>query len=95
MENTFSVIVVSPEDKLYKGVAREVIIPAKEGIMSILPRHAPILATLKKGTVKILDGSSEKKFEIESGFAEISRKEKKEPEESFVNLFVRTPRAQG
>ena len=94
MDNTFSITVVSPEDTLYKGIAREVIIPAKEGIMSILPRHAPLLAALKKGTIKIFESSSEKKIEIESGFVEVSRKEEKAPEDSFVNLFVRTVRGQ-
>lgn len=95
MENTFSITVVSPEEMLYKGTVREVIVPAKEGIMSILPRHAPLLAALKKGTIKILEGSSEKKFEIENGFVEVSRKEERASEDSFVNLFVRTVRAQG
>jgi len=94
MDNTFNVTVVSPEELLYKGASREIIVPAEGGIMSILPRHAPLLTALKKGTVKILDGSSEKKFEIESGFIEVSRKEEKAPEDSFANLFVRTARAQ-
>ena len=95
MNNTFSVTVVSPEAMLYKGSAREVIVPAMGGIMGILPRHAPLLATLKKGTVSIFADSSKKKLEIESGFIEVSGKKEEKAQGSFVNLFVRMPRAEG
>jgi len=95
MENTFSITIVSPEKLIHKGISREVIVPAADGTMSILPRHAPLLAALKKGTIKMLEGASVKEIEIESGFIEVSRKESKSPVDSFANLFVRTTRAQG
>lgn len=89
--DTFSVTFISPEEMLYKGRAREVIVPASGGAMSILPRHAPLLAALKKGTVKIVEGSSEKTFTIESGFIEVSGKEPIAEGENtgFVNIFAR------
>ena len=81
---TFSIAVVSPEEMLYEGDAEEAVVPGKEGTMSILSRHAPLLAALRKGTVRILTGSKEEKFEITSGFVEVSKKDA-----SFVNVFVR------
>lgn len=90
---TFDVTLVSPEQILYKGTAREVIIPAKEGTMTVLARHAPLLAALKNGILKITGESSEKKFNIENGFIEVSKKTDAERQKgiSFVNIFVRQP----
>lgn len=86
-----SVVVVSPEKMLYEGFADEAIVPGKEGTMSILARHAPLLVTLRKGIITIINGSSQKEFDIESGFVEVSKKASSETEErnKFVNIFVR------
>lgn len=86
--NTFSLTVVQPEKMLFRGEAREVIVPGKEGTMSILSRHAPLLASLKKGKVKIIGASFQKELDIDAGFVEVSKKSIKE-DESFVNIFVR------
>lgn len=80
----FSIAVVSPEKLLYEGEAEEVVVPAYEGTMSILPRHAPLLAALKKGTVKIISHSIQKEFDIIGGFVEVSDKKK-----YFVNIFAK------
>ena len=72
---TFSITVVSPEEKLYHGAASELVIPAKEGAMTILPKHAPMLAALKKGKLKIINNSSQKELlKVDGGFVEVSKK---------------------
>ena len=81
----FSVIVVSPNEMLYEGDAEEIVVPGQEGGMSILGRHAPLLAVLKKGTIEIINDSSQKEIDIESGFVEVSKKKAS----TFVNIFVR------
>lgn len=53
MAMTVHVDVVSPESILYSGLAEMVVAPTKMGEVGITPRHAPLLAIMKPGDVKI------------------------------------------
>ena len=77
----FALVVVSPEGKLYDGEAESVHVPGKTGGMTVLARHAPLLAALSKGRVSITGGSGPGEFDIEKGFIEVNEKR--------VDLFVR------
>lgn len=70
----FNLFIITPDKKLYEGQAQAVSVPGQEGEMSILKRHAPLLAALKKGKVIVTDNSSRKEFEIESGVIEVDEK---------------------
>jgi len=90
--DVFSVAVISPDEMLYKGTAREVEIPSLDGTRTILARHAPYLTALKRGAIKITGGSNDREIRIESGFVEVSNKKKailEQKEASFVTIFVR------
>lgn len=50
----------------------EVDIPGTEGWIGVLPNHAPMMATLAPGMVRIKDGNDEKRIFVRGGFAEIS-----------------------
>lgn len=54
--SVLNVTLVAADGKLWEGEATNVIAPAAEGPMGILPGHAPILAALGDGTVRI-DGT--------------------------------------
>jgi len=71
----FNLSIISPERKLYEGRVQEVFVPGQEGGMSILPRHAPLLAALRKGTIVVKNNNSSQEFEIESGFIEVNEKQ--------------------
>ena len=71
----FSLLIISPERKLYEGQAQEVFVPGQEGGMLILSRHAPLLAALRKGTIVVKNNNSSQEFEIESGFIEVNEKQ--------------------
>lgn len=58
---------------LYEGDSDIVTIPSETGELSILPNHAPIVTSLKKGTITVKTGDSSKTFPIESGFAQINQ----------------------
>lgn len=45
--------VISPEKRLWKGRATSVSAPAALGEIGILPQHAPLLALLRPGTVRV------------------------------------------
>lgn len=51
--STIHVDIVSAEGELFSGVASEVIAPASQGDLGILPRHAPLLTLLKPGEVRV------------------------------------------
>ena len=64
--------IVTPDKKIYSGDVEAVKLPGAEGSFGILKNHAPIIATLKKGTVKITDAKkSVENFEINGGVVEV------------------------
>jgi len=59
--------IVSPEATLFSGEGESVIVPGTTGSFQMLNNHAPIVSTLKEGTVTIsgkivLDDSVQNKF---------------------------------
>jgi len=50
---TIHVDIVSAEGELFSGEAVEVVAPASQGDLGILPRHAPLLTLLKPGEVRV------------------------------------------
>jgi len=64
--------IVTPDKKLFEGDAKSLTVPGSEGSLGILNNHAPMIASLKKGTVKITDASSQvHKFDINGGVIEV------------------------
>jgi F-type H+-transporting ATPase subunit epsilon len=64
--------IVTPDKKIYSGDVDAVRLPGAEGSFGILKNHAPIIATLKKGTVKITDAKkSVENFDINGGVVEV------------------------
>lgn len=62
--------IVSPEATLFSGEVESVIVPGTTGSFQMLNNHAPIVSTLKEGTVTIsgkmdLDESVKNKFEVQ------------------------------
>ncbi len=63
--------IVSQDRMVYQGEADMVLLPGSEGMMGILPDHAPLLTTLKLGVVTVRSGGSEEYFTIAGGIAEV------------------------
>ncbi len=72
MADSFNFELVSPEQLLMSAMASQVVIPASEGEMTVLPDHAPTMTTIRPGvvTVKMTDGKDER-FVVFGGFADI------------------------
>ena len=65
--------ILSPERKVYSGKVYGIKLPGTEGSFEILENHAPIIAALGKGKMKVLkdkSGASET-YEISGGFVEM------------------------
>ncbi|OFY85018.1 MAG: ATP synthase F1 subunit epsilon [Bacteroidetes bacterium RIFCSPLOWO2_12_FULL_35_15] len=64
--------IITPDKKVYSGDVDAVKLPGAEGSFGVLKNHAPIIATLKKGTVKITNAKKEvENFEINGGVVEV------------------------
>ena len=63
--------IVSAEGEIFSGDADMVFAPAKAGEIGIAPRHAPLLTTLKPGTVRVQSSDGEKLFYVTGGVLEI------------------------
>lgn len=64
---------VSPARLLFSGDVDSVILPGTEGEMTILPLHAPLLATLKPGVVTVnkTAGAADRIF-VRGGMVEVN-----------------------
>ena len=64
--------ILTPEIKLYNGDVYGVQMPGFDGSFEVLDRHAPLVAALGKGTIKVLKTKTEFiHYKIESGFVEV------------------------
>jgi len=65
--------IVSPEKLLLSRAVDMVVIPAAEGEIGVLPRHAPMIVLLRGGSVRLYSGTqvTDRLF-VSGGFAEIT-----------------------
>ncbi|HET7144919.1 MAG TPA: ATP synthase F1 subunit epsilon [Anaerolineales bacterium] len=63
--------IVSQDRVVFSGDVDIVVLPGASGEMGILPKHAPVLTTLKYGVVKIRKAGKEELFAVAGGVAEV------------------------
>jgi len=64
--------IITPESKVAQIMAINIILPAHDGLMGVLPDHAPMLCNLGTGLVQLRQTEdSQKTFHIDGGFAQI------------------------
>ena len=68
---TFHFDLVSPEQLVYSGEVEHVVVPGTEGEFGVLAGHAPLVAMLRPGILKIL-GPDEQRILVTGGFAEVT-----------------------
>ena len=73
MANTVQLDVVSAEESIFSGEAEFVVAPAKMGEVGIYPNHAPMITTLKSGSLKIklADKKEEHLIYVSGGILEV------------------------
>jgi F-type H+-transporting ATPase subunit epsilon len=67
------VSVISAERAVFEGEADSVVAPAYDGLLGILPRHAPFMTLLGKGIVKITGSGGTHRLEVAGGFLQVAR----------------------
>jgi F-type H+-transporting ATPase subunit epsilon len=63
--------IVTPERLAYSDTVDSVQLPGADGEMGVLPHHAPLLATLGIGELRIRKGGEETHFAIAGGFVQV------------------------
>jgi F-type H+-transporting ATPase subunit epsilon len=63
--------IVSQDRTVFQGDVDMVVLPGAAGEMGILPHHAPVLAILKYGVIKIRQAGREDLFAVAGGIAEV------------------------
>jgi F-type H+-transporting ATPase subunit epsilon len=64
-----NVSVISPEAVLYEGTTDSVVAPAFDGEVGILTGHAPMMALLGKGVLRL--GDNGPRFNVDGGFLQV------------------------
>lgn len=64
--------IITPDKKLFSGEVKSIKLPGTNGSFGILNDHAPIIASLKKGTVKVVDDKNiTENYAINGGVIEV------------------------
>ena len=63
---------VSPEKLVFSGEVEQVDVPGTEGDFGVLAGHAPMVATVRPGILKVKTAGGEQKIVVLGGFAEVS-----------------------
>ena len=63
--------IVSQDRTVFQGDVDIVVLPGAAGEMGILPHHAPVLAILKYGVIKVRRDGKEDLFTVAGGLAEV------------------------
>jgi F-type H+-transporting ATPase subunit epsilon len=69
--SSIAVEIMTPERLVMQTQADSVVVPAAEGEMGILPHHAPILAQLQPGQIRLRRGQDIELFAVSGGFIEV------------------------
>jgi F-type H+-transporting ATPase subunit epsilon len=70
---TFSLSLVTPEGAVYEGEAERLVVPGADGEIGVLARHAPLVAMLKAGEVRIKSGDEWSSFASGPGYFKVQR----------------------
>ena len=64
--------IITPDKKLFSGEVKSIVLPGSDGKFGLLNHHAPIISSLKKGTLKVTDDTQTvQNFEIKGGVVEM------------------------
>ena len=68
---TLHLEIVTPERLVYSDEVDRVQVPGGDGELGILPHHAPLVATLGSGELRVIKGSTEESIAVIGGFIQV------------------------
>jgi F-type H+-transporting ATPase subunit epsilon len=72
-QKTFDLSVVTPEGSVFEGEAQMLIVPGAAGEIGVLARHAPLVAMLKAGEIRVKAGGEWQSFAAGPGYSKVQR----------------------
>jgi F-type H+-transporting ATPase subunit epsilon len=74
MAAIFNVSILSPDKKIFDGVAESLVAPTGMGYVGILAHHAPFITMLGQGKITVRDSAGKiTAFDCTDGFMEVSQ----------------------
>jgi F-type H+-transporting ATPase subunit epsilon len=70
---TFDLSVVTPDGAAFEGEAEMVIVPGASGEIGVLARHAPLVAMLKAGEIRVKAGNEWQSFAAGPGYFKVQQ----------------------
>lgn len=73
MADTLQFELVSPERLLLSEPVEMVVVPGTDGYFGVLPKHAPVMSTLRPGVIDVYrNGVIAQQYFVAAGFAEVN-----------------------
>ena len=66
------VTLISPDKSVYDGEAQAVVVPAYDGLVGVLPGHAPFVALLGAGPLTVNHGGGVRRYKVAGGFVQVA-----------------------
>jgi F-type H+-transporting ATPase subunit epsilon len=64
--------IITPDKKLFEGQVKSAVFPGAEGSFGLLNNHAAMIATLKKGSIELIEeNNTAHTFEVKGGVVEV------------------------
>ena len=70
MSDIFNLEIISPDKTLLKSETKEVILPAYEGLLTILKDHVSLVTFLRPGFIEVEISGKSEKYYVEDGTVE-------------------------
>jgi F-type H+-transporting ATPase subunit epsilon len=70
-QRTFDLSVVTPEGAVFEGEAQMLIVPGAAGEIGVLARHAPLVAMLKSGEIRVRSRGQWQSFAAGPGYFKV------------------------
>ena len=71
-----NIVILSPEKQIFSGPVKSVKVPGASGSFEMLENHAPIVSSLGKGDVTVVqDNGQTMTLSVEGGFVEMLNNE--------------------
>ena len=65
--------IVTAERQVYNETDVDMVVaPGSEGVLGILPRHAPLLTMLRPGSLRVKKGGAEQEMAVAGGFLQVN-----------------------
>jgi F-type H+-transporting ATPase subunit epsilon len=73
VQRTFDLSLVTPEGAAFEGEAEMLIVPGAAGEIGVLARHAPLVAMLKAGEIRVKAGGEWQAFAAGPGYFKVQQ----------------------